>query len=161
MKAQIHTFRPVEAFLCSTRSWASLGLAVFRILILDFYLVMTWIFCHRATEVGRWPCFFTLSKGWGVGGSVSWLFVFLVLLLLGSLAHQHFLPQEPTDFQLFHSFLVVLSLLFCQFTFVQFHAFLSDQSNWFRSGSEVACPVCYHCCFPWRKLPLLCFIWLG
>lgn len=116
MKERIHTLRPMHSFLCSTSSRASFGLAVLEILILGQLLLLIWIFTNPATGDGRWPCFFKLHRQsscllWLVWwGSISWLFVFLVLLLL-SLAHQHFLPQEPTEFQLFPLFQVLFSPL--------------------------------------------------
>lgn len=168
MKAYIHTSKPVQAVLCGTSSRASPSPAVFRILILSHFLVMTRFFFYKlATGVGRWPGFSKLHRqssclAWLVwGGSVSWLFVFLVLLLL-SLAHQHFLPQEPTGSQLFPLFQVVLSPLLPVHTFPIPRSFVGRAkviSKWVRGGMSCLLPLLF---FMEEVATSLCgFIWFG
>lgn len=69
------------------------------------------------------------------------------------LAHQRFLLPRANRAS---AVSFVPSCLFA--SFATFEAVLQGESKWFRSGSGVACPVCYHCCFRWRKLQLLCVV---
>lgn len=82
------------------------------------------------------------------GGSISQLFIFLVSLLL-NLAHQHFLPQEPSGFHLFPS---------CSFSSFAGSDFFRLHVERTKVGQGWHVLFATTSVFPWRKSPLLCVV---
>lgn len=131
--------------------WSYPITAVFKYWSRGHFLLRIRIFLSSSlTGVKRWPGSYKLHRqsscsAWLVWrGSVFCLFVFLVSLLL-SLAHQHFLPREPTGFQLFPSFQVVLSRSFASSQFFRFHALFAGWAKviwkWVRGGMSCLLPL--------------------
>lgn len=162
-----HTMWPSCSLYNYCSSQASHGPSVFKILILDLFLVMTWIFitAQQQLEGDHVPLNFRDSHlawlGLSGGGSVSWLFVFLVMLLLSS-AHQHFSSTRANSVS---AISFVPSCSFSSFASSHF----SDSTLFHRvSQSDLEVGQGWHVLFATTAVsmeevaPSLCgFIWFG